>query len=259
MSSIRPYFRDLVTTFPAALIQSWKQERWNGVRLALGIYVFKSVGNGISTRLCQIENLAEATNYLDNFIGHELRHLPVEQALSDGGNVVELGVNIGITARWWLSLSPKIHTTGVDMMEEAIAYTTAKITALNQQDRWTGIVAAVGNERGELNVSFDDPLEGTNSIGATSGQQQRSVRMERLDDLCPDVQSITLLKVDIEGAGGIALEGAPRILSHTRWVVFEIHGDEETRRASAALIKAGFVLDHFFGRTMWWERKTPTA
>lgn len=253
--SLRIFFRDLVTAFPAALIQSWKQEQWDGVKLALGVYLFKSVGNGISTRLCRIENYAEATNYLDNFICHELRHPAVEQALAEGGHVIELGVNIGVTARWWLSLSPKIHATGVDMMEEAITYTTSKIADLNQQDRWTGIVAAVGNQQGELQVSFDDPLEGTNSVGATSGRQQRTVQLARLDDLCTEPHEVTLLKVDIEGAGGAALEGAPQVLSRTRWVVVETHDDEETRRASAALIQANFVLDHFHGRTMWWQRR----
>lgn len=251
---MKVYLRNIIVELPLGLIQGWKRERWQGMWIVFCANVLKFVPGKINTSSNRLTTASEAGNYQDNFIRGELRKKEVEDILSQsGGRVVELGVNIGVTTCWWLSFHPQVFVTGIDMMQESIDHTTKKVGEMGKAGRWQGICAAAGNESKTLTISFENPLEGSNSVTSQKGRHQREVRVEKLDDLCRDLERVTLLKVDIEGAGGEALEGAEQLLARTDWVVMETHGREETHRASRALQKAGLVLDEIVGRMMWWK------
>lgn len=254
----RAYWRDLFASFPQAFLRSLSQHGVKGACLAISVFVFRRLWWPVQIHpMLRLTNWREAANYLDNFILRELRHPEVEKMLrSTDGEVIEVGVNVGITSRWWLTLNPALHVIGIDMMQEALDYTGRCISALNQGSHWHPVIGAVGDAEGQMTVRFDDPMEGTNSLDNRQGGIQRTVELNTLDaylQRAPMKQPL-LLKLDIEGHAAPALRGATGLLQTVRWVVVEIHHEEELAQSSDLLTRHGFGLRHFHGRTMWWMR-----
>jgi FkbM family methyltransferase len=213
-------------------------------------------------RFGTVDSWAEATNLIDNFALGELRSSLVEQHLANAQNpcVVDVGVNVGVTCRWWLSLNPTLKVIGIDMFQEALDFTARKIESQGDGARWQSICAAVGAREQTIDVRYDDPLEGTSSVISASGKRSRSVPMQTLDRILHGVAppDIDLLKIDIEGSAGDALGDAAVTLERCHYVVVETHTDSETRRAASALHKSGLQLFRCHGRTMWWGRDKAT-
>lgn len=197
-------------------------------------------------------------NLIDNFSLRELRSESVENHLRGLPQpwVVDVGVNVGVTCRWWLSLAPNLEVVGIDMFQEALDFTTERLARVGDLGRWHPVCAAVGDRDGFVEVRFSEPLEGTSRVDSTTGNKVRTMRVQTLDALIPPIVPgrIGLLKIDIEGSAGRALLGASETLRSCDYVTIETHSDEETTVASAALIAAGFRLLRAHGRTMWWSR-----
>jgi hypothetical protein len=49
------------------------------------------------------------------------------------------------------------------------------------------------------------------------------------------------------------------VLARLRWVVVETHDPEELAQSATLLTDAGFLLQHFHGRTMWWAKREVPA
>ncbi|WP_208300307.1 FkbM family methyltransferase [Prosthecobacter fusiformis] len=243
---------------PYALLSGLRQHGWKGGYLALAVFVFKRLWMPMEILPgIRLTNWREAANYLDNFVLNELRQPEVEKLIRETeGEVIEAGVNVGITTRWWLALNPAVHVIGLDMMQESLDYTGKCIGALNQSSRWHPVVGAVGDSAGQMTVTFDDPLEGTNSLDNLQGGIQRTVEVNTVDAYLQraPLRRPLLFKLDIEGHAAAALRGASRLLQTVRWVVVEIHHEEELSQSAALLTEKGFGLRHFHGRTMWWAR-----
>jgi hypothetical protein len=73
------------------------------------------------------------------------------------------------------------------------------------------------------------------------------------------LRSVTLLKCDLEGFGGFALQGASETLKVTDYVVVETHDSAETKLISKTLFEAGFVIFKVFGKMLWWCRDATPA
>lgn len=253
----RAYFRNLLTEMPRAALMAWHAHGVSGLWLTFCVFALR--GMPWPLRLhpgLPLTNWHEAVNYLDNFVQRELRLEAVEAMLhQQSGDVIEVGVNVGITTRWWLTLNPALRVTGIDMIQEALDYTTQRLNEQGDGQRWKAIVGAVGDAAGSLAVRFDDPLEGTNSLDNACGAQTRRVEVNTIDAYLQRT-SLTqplLLKLDIEGHAGAALSGASALLKTVLWVVIEIHHTEELSRCADTLVSHGFRLRHFQGRTMWWS------
>jgi FkbM family methyltransferase len=259
----RIYWRDIVTAFPKAALASCKRLGAPGLYLALCVYVLRRLPWPLHPHpLIRLTNWKEAANYLDNFILCELRLDAVESLLTQSaGEVIEVGVNVGITSRWWLTLNPTVSVIGIDMMQEALEYTTQRISELGHQARWQAVTGAVGDAEGRMTITFDDPLEGTNSVNQVGGRQQREVEVNTLDAYLSRVtlKNPVLMKLDIEGHAAAALRGASGVLARLRWVVVETHDPAELAQSATLLTDAGFILRHFHGRTMWWAKREVSA
>ena len=256
---MKKYLRSVIEEFPHAAAEGYHAFGWRGSYLAFCAFVLRHQPFPISLpRFGSVASRPEATNLIDNFALNELRSDEVEDHLQRSQNawVVDVGVNVGVTCRWWLSLSPDIHVAGVDMFQEALDFTTASIARSGQLARWHPICAAVGDQDGTVEVRFSDPLEGTSSVTNSAGNQTRRMRVHTLDELLSPIeaQRIGLLKLDIEGSAGRALRGASDTLSKCDYVAVETHADDETSVSAASLIAAGFQLFRSHGRTMWWRR-----
>lgn len=205
-----------------------------------------------------IDHRAELMNYLDNFVMGELRCPEIEDHLQTQTRpvIIDVGINVGVTVRWWLHLNAKAKIIGIDMMQESLEFTTRKLEKWGSTVDWCPICIGVSDTAGVAELVVSDPLDGTTAIDNSVGNIHRSVNLMTMDEVLArrGLDQIDLLKVDIEGHGGKALLGAEKTLAITRYVVFETHNREETRLAQKTLAVAGFALWRVSGRTMWWER-----
>jgi FkbM family methyltransferase len=253
------YWRLLITEMPKALVVASKRFGWKGAYLVGCAFIFKRVPFAVKLHpFIEIKAWHEAVNYVDNFILDELRIPELEEHLkSSQGEVIEVGVNIGITSRWWLTLNPDIRVIGIDMMQEALDFTKNRIAELGQAHRWQSVVGAVGDHTGTNVMKFNDPLEGTNSLNTEEGSQERPIETNTLDTYLKRAkwQNPLLLKIDIEGHAAAALRGAAELLKQVHWVVIETHHRNELVESADLLTASAYHLFHIHGRTMTWVKK----
>jgi FkbM family methyltransferase len=257
---MKKYLRSIVEDFPHAAAEGYHVFRWPGVYLAACAYLIRYQPFPMSLPgFGELNSWGEAINVVDNFSLRELRSETVENHLRNLPKawVVDVGVNVGVTCRWWLSLANELEVVGIDMFQEALDFTSEKIARMGQRDRWHPLCGAVGESDGIVEVRYGDPLEGTSRIDSRLGEKSRKMRVQPLDDIIAAIapKRIGLLKLDIEGSAGHALRGASETLKKCDYVVVETHSDEETRTSSVALTRAGFQLFRCQGRTMWWHRE----
>ena len=257
---MKKYLRSLVEEFPHAAAESYHVLGWRGVYLATCVFLFRYQPFPVTLAgFGRIHSWAEAINLIDNFSLCELRSEEVENHLraSKESWVVDVGVNVGVSSRWWLSLADHVQVIGVDMFQEALDFTTARIVAIGARDRWHPLCGAVAESDRVVELRYSNPLEGTSRLDSSTGGKLRKVRVQRLDAMLAPIaaKKIGLMKIDIEGAAGLALIGAPETLARCDYVSVETHSDEETNASSRALIAAGFHVFHSRGRTLWWRRQ----
>jgi len=255
-ASIRTYFRELFEYFPSHALQARRAWGLTGLGIASAAYVLRFAPGPIQSIIGPLRIRGELLNFLDNFCANELRCEEVERYLEGkpSATVVDLGVNVGVSARWWLTRSPGICVIGIDMIRESLAFTSQRIAELGFSDRWVPIESAVGEKAGTARIHLSDPLEGTTTLTATQGSEIREVQIETLDHLLAKVARIDLLKVDIEGHGGLALQGAEATLAKARYVCVETHSDTETELCGRVLDDRHFVLIKLGGRHGWWRK-----
>ena len=257
---MKKYLRSLVEEFPHAAAESYHVLGWRGVYLATCVFLFRYQPFPVSLAgFGKIHSWAEAINLIDNFSLCELRSEEVENHLrtSTEAYVVDVGVNVGVSCRWWLSLADHVQVIGIDMFQEALEFTTGRITTIGARERWHPLCGAVADSDRVVELRFSNPLEGTSRLDSAIGGKLRKIRVQPLDAMLAPIGSrkIGLLKIDIEGSAGRALIGAPETLARCDYVSVETHSDEETSTSSRALIAAGFHIFHCRGRTMWWRRQ----
>ena len=205
----------------------------------------------------------EVRNLCDNFAKGVLRDEKVENYLAQKSSpcIIDCGVNVGITIRWWLNLNKTARVYGVDMLEETHRFTRDALKAGGLgEERYHGITAALWSTSGKpFTIDVQDPLWGDNSLFQKKGnvQSDRTFMSKTLDEIFAGeaIGMVDLLKVDLEGAGAEALKGATELLKKTKYVVFENHGEEESKEASAVLVRNGFLVRRVGERQhLWWEK-----
>ena len=220
----------------------------------------------------QISSLAEVLNIHDNFGKGELRDDKIEKYLSTSENplIVDCGVNVGVTVRWWKHLNKNAQIIGIDMMEEAHIFTKNKlknyaensVASESETERVresyypvTAALAAIDGER--IEISFNDPLHGENSVASKGCSQKRIVTTKTLDTIMSAFgnREIDLLKIDIEGHGAEALKGGKASLFRTHQILFETHNETELSEAVDIIMAANFRIRGMRSRTLIFERR----
>lgn len=204
-----------------------------------------------------ITNKEEIRNIRDNIFQGSLRDQVIEKEIKRAKNpiIVDCGINVGVTVRWWFYLNPKSIVYGIDMMGEAHEFT---INALSEDLKKnyipiTAVLTADINQM--LKIQYDEPLFGANNVKFL-GKHERSVCSSTLDQCLskyPNVDKIDILKVDIEGSAAVMFRGTEQSLKKTKYIFLEWHDDTEREGSIAFLQKAGFSIRKRYKRHLWFE------
>jgi FkbM family methyltransferase len=163
-----------------------------------------------------VENPSARRNRRDD----ELVRLLAAGVLSSDSNCVDVGANEGQLLRTFTSLAPA---------GQHIAYEPVPTLAAELQRRFPQVevrAAAVSDRAGQTDFVVNTRMPSRSSlrpVGARGGET-RTIRVpvERLDDALPRGYVPHLLKIDVEGAEHLVLEGAREtIRGHRPLIVFE--------------------------------------
>jgi FkbM family methyltransferase len=161
----------------------------------------------------------------------------VRRVVSPGDHVLDLGAHIGFFAVQMAHLvGPRGSVTAFEPFEENAALLERSIAENGFADRLRLERAGVGRSAGEAELTF--AAETLNSGGAfvvtdatrvPYGHAVRRIRLVALDDE-PLPRPIAFVKMDVEGAEPLVLEGAVRLLAADRPLILsELHAEQLAR------------------------------
>lgn len=144
--------------------------------------------------------------------------------------VFDVGANIGLMAIPVLHSCPSCRVVSVEPSPSSLPYLQRTVAGSAYRDRWAVVPRAMSNQPGEMDFAIgrsrDALFEGFTRPG--SGERSIRVSVSTLDDEWvrlgrPDV---SLIKIDVEGAEGLALDGAVQLLRAERpSLLIEWHED----------------------------------
>ncbi len=147
--------------------------------------------------------------------------LPLSRMLlrlaKEGGLLVDVGANLGYFSLLWASVDRRNEVVSFEASPRNFELLKLNVARNRLEDRIEVRSEAVGKERGKM--QFDPgPKDQTGWGGLSLDCSERSqlVQVVTLDDALADVEQISLLKIDIEGADTWALLGAERLLRERR-------------------------------------------
>lgn len=191
-------------------------------------------------------------------------HDAILDGLGPGDTFVDVGANIG----YYSVLAAMRVAPGGTVIAIEPVHSTAE--ALRRNVRANGLsgvrvvevaVGPVGLERAAV---FLDPRHlGRATLRGAQEPEAHDVRVQTLDEVCGDLDRITLIKIDVEGGELGALKGAERILERTASVVVECN--EEGPAVDRFLERRGFVVsrlhftNHRLARKVWPRQRTVSA
>ena len=182
--------------------------------------------------------------------------------VTSGMHVVDLGANRGqMTLLFARLVGPSGRITSIEPAPEEFRHLEANV-ALNRLSTVRLHRAAASDRAGELAfaVRSDRPTQGklvdVEATYESPGAEVIRVAARPLDELIDRHARVDFIKVDVEGAGAIALRGAGRILDEQHPVVYiELHGPEEQAGVRDQLLARGYVARRIDGTVV----NDPTA
>jgi len=184
----------------------------------------------------------------------------LQRFVHSGDVVYDIGANIGLYSRFVVQQFGASRVCAFEPMESNRLLLAENVKIAGCDSRVSIFQCAVGNEDGTVEFQIDDLTSNSGALDAVTGGKASPsraqyglpprtvhVKIARLDTLIeadglprPDV-----VKLDVEGAEAMALEGAKHLLtSHGPRLVIELHGAEVARRVTEMLWSFGY---HCFG------------
>ena len=223
----------------------WHETKNLRVRLRLGtyhpnqVYSLKTVYGPLHFR----DNFGDITNLVGLFHHNVYR----AGALDEEGVIMDVGANIGLAAAWFAFHNP---SRPIFCFEPLMAN-----TALISRNCPTASVeqVAVGARRGRVKLQVDADSVMASSIPCAWETADAEFDVISLDEFTRqrDINSIALLKIDVEGMETEILKGSENTLKRTHRVAMETHGKSRHEFARRHLQEAGFNIDseEFAGTT----------
>jgi FkbM family methyltransferase len=172
----------------------------------------------------------------------------IEQRIRPGTVFVDGGANIGFYSILAARLAgPDGRVVAFEMMPDTAAVLRRHIAA-NGATTIEVIERALSDRSGSrVRASVEPGQHGQASIVNDGSERRHSIEVETitLDEALADCGAIDLIKLDLEGAEYVALQGAAAVLARTACVVFE--SNERDERIFDLLISSGFIVEHLEG------------
>jgi FkbM family methyltransferase len=170
--------------------------------------------------------------------------------LQPGDTAIDVGVHYGIhlfdMAR---ATAPGGHVFGVEANPERFqAMERRRIDSAVENATIFNVAAGNRNARVAFNVNVTNTGRSgllVNKMEETDIMERIDVDMRPLDDLVPDAERLRFIKIDVEGAEAIVIQGARRIIGRARpCVIFE---GRLTDSADTCGIAYGELMDTLSG------------
>jgi FkbM family methyltransferase len=171
----------------------------------------------------------------------------LEELLHAGDVFYDVGANNGYLS---LLAAQRVETEGIVYAFEPLPQNALRmqtLMAVNRIGNYQLIEKAVSNKSGTIEFYLgDDGDPYTPSLIRDSRGQSLNVMATTLDDFAADHSWPDLIKMDIEGAEAMALEGATKLLNDANapnWLI-EVHSVETDRQVRSNLLKHGYHLQN---------------
>lgn len=183
-------------------------------------------------------------------LSKEIHHLS-----KAGGTFLDVGANLGYFSLLWASGSPfnKIVAVEASPRNQNAIERTFRVN--NLQDRITLIAKAAGDENKKISFSLGPQDQtGWGGLGfEDSGWDSVEVEMIRLDSYFDSDVTVDVMKVDVEGAEALVLNGCERLLANRqiKTIFFEQNNFRMTKlginpkEAYSVLRKNGYTVERF--------------
>ena len=134
-----------------------------------------------------------------------------------GGLMVDVGANYGYFSLLWAAGSPENRVLALEASPRNYDALQENVSLNGLRDRIEVRGIAAGAEAGTLQFSIGTPTQ-TGWGGFTNSADETSVEVDvvRLDDVVPKNESVSVLKIDVEGADTWVLYGARQLLEEKR-------------------------------------------
>jgi len=162
----------------------------------------------------------------------------IKDLVKEGDVVVDAGANIGY---YTILLSRLVGETGRVYAFEPSKNSIKLLKKNLKFNKCTNvelIPKALSNKEGKISFYINPLDKGNNSIKKAEGSKEVKVMCTKLDNCIPSNKQIALMKMDIEEAEVVALEGAEDTLKRCDKVVIEAPEDREDYSKIYDLLKA---------------------
>ena len=134
-----------------------------------------------------------------------------------GGTMVDVGTNVGYFTCIWAASNPINEVCSFEPSPRNLSMLRRNLSALNNPQRVQIFDHAVGKEAGTLHFDIGpEEQSGWGGLANTASARTIQVKVCRLDDLVPPNKTVSVLKIDTEGADTWVLLGAVNLLRQKR-------------------------------------------
>jgi FkbM family methyltransferase len=187
----------------------------------------------------------------------------LQRLVHKGDVVYDLGANIGLYSRFFVQCCGAAQVYAFEPMANNRQLLAENIAIGGCSSQATVLPYAVGNVDGTLEFQVDDLTSNSGTLDVVTGGRASQSRAQyglpprtvfvhgvRLDTLVQtgQIPVPNVIKLDIEGAEALALEGAQELLSRQiSRIALELHGSDATKNVLKLLWQHGY---HCFGRLL---------
>ena len=170
-----------------------------------------------------------------------------ERYVGLGSIVLDIGAHVGYYTLLASKLvGPDGHVYAFEPLPENVKYLHRHLE-LNRISNVTLFEGAVSDKSGEAMFRFGP----SRSMGKLADSGDTMVKLYRLDDLVQDgiIKPPHFLKIDVEGAERLVLEGANQLISdHKPTMILETHGLDVHRSCLSILKAYGYRIELITGQ-----------
>jgi FkbM family methyltransferase len=167
----------------------------------------------------------------------------LEIARTEGGIFVDVGANIGYYTLTWVNAKEGNQCISVEASPRNLTLLKSNLELNGLEKACQLCPLAVSNITGNVSFSLGPQSQtGWGGISDGSGVSEITVPCERLDNLISEEKHIRLLKIDVEGAESLVLEGMTRLLERRQ--IDEIWFEDNISRRSQLNISFERLIAH---------------